>query len=34
MIFALRVVFNGPELVTCAIACVALGFGAAFMVRR
>ncbi len=34
MILALRVVFNGPELVTSAIACVAVGFGAALMVRR
>lgn len=34
MILALRVVFNGPELVTSAIACVALGFGAALMASR
>jgi len=34
VILALRVVFDGLELVTAATACVALGFGAALMVRR
>lgn len=34
MMLALRVVFSGPELVTSAIACVGLGFGAALMLRR